>query len=343
VYAGIRYSFFNYLGPNVIRTYPSQVPYEPEYVTGTTSFAPWKTICHYSGPEYRASLNYQLNPDFSLKLSYNKMRQYLFMLSNTASVAPTDRWKLVDPYIAPPVADQYSMGVYKNFNNSSIETSAEVYYKTVRNYIDYKDKADLTFNPDVETMVLQGDQEAWGIEFLVRRNTGRLTGWISYAWSRSLITVNGPEPWQKINLGITYPANYDKPHALNLVGNLKLSRRLSISSNLVYNTGRPITYPTGFFYVNNMPVINYSLRNEFRIPDYFRTDVALTIEGNLLKKKFAHGSWVFSAYNVTGRRNAYSIYFVNEDNVIKGYRLSIYGVPIFTVSYLFKLGNYAVE
>ena len=271
------------------------------------------------------------------------MRQYLFMLSNTIAISPTDRWKLVDPYIAPPVADQFSLGAYKNFNNSSIETSAEVYYKSVKNIIEYKDRADLTFSPDVETLVLQGDQKAWGIEFLLKRNTGRLTGWISYTWSRSMITVNGQEPWQKINNGITYPASYDKPHALNVVASLKLSRRVSISSNIVYNTGRPITYPTGFIYVGGVPVINYSLRNEYRIPDYFRTDIAMTIEGNLLKKKFAHGSWIFSVYNLTGRKNAYSIYFVQENLDIKGYKLSIYGVPIFTISYQFKLGNYAVE
>lgn len=343
LYAGLRYSFFNYLGPNDIRQYKDNLPFETGNITDTITYGFGKTIKHYSGPEYRVSLNYQLNPDLSVKLSYNKMRQYLFMLSNTASVAPTDRWKLVDPHIAPPVADQFSLGVYKNFNNSSFETSAEIYYKIGQNIIEYKDNADLALNPDIETLVLQGDQKAWGVEFLIKRNSGRLTGWISYVYSRSMITVNGKESWQKINMGITYPANYDKPHALNFVGNLKLSRRLSISSTLVYNTGRPITYPIGYFYVNGMPVINYSLRNEFRIPDYFRTDISLIIEGNLLKKKFAHGSWAFSLYNVTGRRNAYSIYFVSEDNAIKGYKLSIYGVPIFTISYQFKLGNYAVE
>ena len=343
IYAGLRYSFFNYLGPGDIRLYPDNVPFETKNIIDTVSYGFGKTIKTYSGPEYRVSLNYQINKDLSIKASYNKMRQYLFMLSNTMAISPTDRWKLVDPYIAPPVADQFSLGLYKNFNNSSIETSAEVYYKSVKNIIEYKDRADLTFSPDVETLVLQGDQKAWGIEFLLKRNTGRLTGWVSYTWSRSMITVNGPEPWQKINNGITYPANYDKPHALNVVASLKLSRRVSISSNIVYNTGRPITYPTGFIYVGGVPVINYSLRNEYRIPDYFRTDLALTIEGNLLKKKFAHGSWILSVYNLTGRKNAYSVYFAQENLDIKGYKLSIYGVPIFTISYQFKLGNYAVE
>jgi hypothetical protein len=343
IYGGLRYSFFNYLGANDIRIYPDNVAFETKNIIDTVSYGFGKTIKTYSGPEYRVSLNYQINKDLSLKASYNKMRQYLFMLSNTIAISPTDRWKLVDPYIAPPVADQFSLGTYKNFNNSSIETSAEVYYKSVKNIIEYKDRADLTFSPDVETLVLQGDQKAWGVEFLVKKNSGRLTGWISYTWSRSMITVNGLEPWQKINNGITYPANYDKPHALNVVASLKISRRVSLSSTIVYNTGRPITYPTGFIYVGGVPVINYSLRNEYRIPDYFRTDLALTIEGNLRKKKFAHGSWVVSVYNLTGRKNAYSIYFVQENLDIKGYKLSIYGVPIFTISYQFKLGNYAVE
>jgi hypothetical protein len=343
LYAGLRYSFFNYLGPKELRVYRENQPLEPENVTGTIAYRTGETIRHYSGPEYRLSLNFQLSQGSSMKFSYNKMRQYLFMLSNTAAIAPADRWKLVDPFIAPPVADQFSLGYYKDFRNSSWETSAEVYYKSSRNIIEYKDNADLTFNPATETQVLQGNQNAWGAEFLIRKNSGRITGWISYAWSRALVTVNGVENWQKINLGKTYPANYDKPHSLNLVGNLKISRRLSVSSNIVYSTGRPITYPTGYFIVNGMPVINYSQRNEYRIPDYFRTDLSLTIEGNLLKRKFAHGAWVFSVYNVTGRRNAYSIYFLNEDDAIKGYKLSIYGVPIFTVSYQFKLGNYAVE
>ena len=140
-----------------------------------------------------------------------------------------------------------------------------------------------------------------------------------------------------------YPANYDKPHAFNLVGNFEISRRLSISSNVVYSSGRPITYPTGYMFVDDYQVVNYSLRNEFRIPDYFRVDLSVNVEGNLRKKKIAHGSWMFSVYNLTGRRNAYSVFFTNERGEIQGYKLSIYGEPIFTISYNFKLGNYAVE
>jgi len=343
LYAGLRYSFFNYLGPNDINVFKKDSPYVIENIIDTISYTAGKTIARYSGPEYRVALNWELNPDFSLKLSYNRMRQYIYMLSNTTSISPTDRWKLTDPFTVPPVSDQVSFGIYKNLNQSTIETSAEIYYKKTNHIIDYKDGADLSFNPAIETLTLQGMQKAWGAEFLIRKKSGRFTGWISYTYSRSLITVNGEKPWEKINYGLTYPASYDKPHALNLVGNLKISRRLSVSTNLVYSTGRPITYPTGYFIVDGYKVVNYSLRNEFRIPDYFRWDLSLNLEGNLLKKKFAHGSWMLSVYNVTGRRNAYSIYFTNDEGYIRGYKLSIYGVPIFTITYNFKLGNYAVN
>lgn len=343
IYLGLRYSLFNYLGPNTVYQYADSQPLEPENITDTLSYNSGESIGRYSGPEYRVSFNYEFNNNMSLKFSYNRMRQYLFMLSNTISVAPTDRWKLIDPHIKPPVSDQLSLGLYKNFNNSALETSAEIYAKKGQNIVEYKDGADLTASPDFETLILQGEQDSYGAEFMVKRNAGRFTGWVSYAWSRSKITVDGTQPWEQINKGVTYPSNYDKPHSFNFVGNVKISRRLSFASNLLYSSGRPITYPTGIFYVDDNQVVSYSSRNEFRVPDYFRVDISLNVEGNLLKKKFAHSSWAFSVYNLSGRKNAYSIYFKNENGIVKGYKQSIYGVPIFTVSYNFKLGNYAVE
>lgn len=342
-YGGLRYSLFNYLGPQEQYQYLENRPYELENIRDTIEYTAGENIQHYSGPEIRAALNYVVSKNLSVKASYNRMRQYLFMLSNSVSISPTDRWKLTDPYISPPVSDQLSLGIYKNFNNSSLETSAEIYYKKGQNIIEYKDGVDLTFSPNIETLVLQGNQEAYGFELFIRRNTGRLNGWVSYAYSRSIIQVNGSEDWQDINNGLAYPANYDKPHALNLVGNFKISRRFSFSSNLVYNSGRPITFPTGYLYANDYQLVNYSLRNEYRIPDYFRIDLSLNIEGNLIKRKLAHSSWMFSVYNITGRRNAYSVYFTNDRGRIKGFKLSIYGQPIFTISYNFKLGNYAVD
>ena len=343
VYGGLRYSFYNYMGPNTMYQYRDDLPYEMEYITDTLTYEAGEFINGYSGPEYRVSLNYKILSDLSVKFSFNRMRQYLFMLSNTVSVAPTDRWKLTDPYITPPVSDQLSFGIYKDLNNAALETSAEIYYKKGKNIVEYKDGADLTSSPDFETLILQGKNNSYGLELMIRRNAGRFTGWISYTWSRSLITVDGTEEWQKINEGLTYPANYDKPHSFNFVGNISISRRISLASNIVFSSGRPITYPTGMFNISDVQVVNYSLRNEYRIPNYFRLDASVNIEGNLKKDKLIHGSWSFSVYNLTGRKNAYSIYFKNQEGRIKGYKQSIYGVPIFTVTYNFKLGNYASE
>ncbi len=175
---------------------------------------------------------------------------------------------------------------------------------------------------------------------MMKKNTGKFTGWLSYSYSRSLVKVDGKNYWDKINSGKSYPANYDKPHALNLVTNYKISRRISWSANLVYSTGRPITYPVSVYYIDDLEYIQYSERNKYRIPDYFRIDMSLIIEGNLKKRKFAHSYWMINVYNMTGRRNAYSVFFQSEDGNIQAYKLSVFGTPIITVSWNFKLGNY---
>jgi len=343
LYGGIRLSLYKYLGPNDIYSYSASLPKEPEHITDTTSYGVLETIENRGGPDYRISVNYTFSPTASVKASFNRMRQYLFMLSNTIAIAPTDRWKLADPHIVPPLADQVSLGFYKNIPRRALEISAELYYKKTRNQVEYRDGADLILNPLFETAVVQGEQKGWGAEVLLKRNAGRLTGWMSYTYSRSIVLVNGDNPWEKINGGKAFPANHDKPHSVNFVGTLRISRRFSLSGNVVYSTGRPVTYPTGLFHVSGETGIIYSGRNEYRIPDYFRADMSVNIEGNLLREKFAHGSWMLSVYNITGRRNAYSVYFKNENGKINGYKLSIYGTPIFTVTYNFKLGNYAVK
>ncbi|MBN1388589.1 MAG: TonB-dependent receptor [Bacteroidales bacterium] len=343
LYGGLRVNLYKYLGPNNIYTYSPSLPKAPEHITDTTTYGSLETIENRGGPDFRISANYTFSPTTSVKASFNRMRQYLFMLSNTIAISPTDRWKLADPHIEPPLADQVSLGLYKNIPRRALEMSAELYYKKTRNQVEYRDGADLILNPLFETAVVQGEQDGWGAEILLKRNAGRLTGWMSYTYSRSLVMVNGDYPWEKINDGKVFPANHDKPHSFNFVGTLRISRRFSMSGNFVYSTGRPVTYPTGLFNVSGETGIIYSDRNEYRIPDYFRADLSLNIEGNLLKEKFAHGSWMISVYNITGRRNAYSVYFKNENGHIRGYKLSIYGTPIFTVSYNFKLGNYAVN
>jgi hypothetical protein len=263
------------------------------------------------------------------------------MLSNTIAVSPTDKWKLSDYHIKPMSGKQYSLGVYNNLFNGKLDITAEAYYKDVSNLVEYKNGANLVVNELPETDIIQGELEAYGIEFMINKPKGRLNGWLNYTWSKTLVTVSSPYKEEQINESRQFPSNFDKPHALNLVANYKFSRRFSISSNVVYSTGRPITFPVGFYNQDNIRIPMYSNRNEYRIPDYFRIDLSLKLEGNLAVQKFAHGTWILSVYNVTSRKNAYSVFYRYEDGTMKGYKLSVFGVPIVSLTYSFKLGNYA--
>jgi hypothetical protein len=265
------------------------------------------------------------------------------MLSNTIAISPTDQWKLCDYHIVPPVADQLSVGYYHDFPAGSLTTSVELYYKWISNVVEYREGASFISSPHVEMETLQGEQRAYGAELMVKKNTGKLNGWLAYSYSRSTIQVSNPFAWGHINEGKPYPSNYDRPHNFSMVTNYKLNRRLSFSANLVYITGRPVTYPISVYNIEGTKYIDYSARNSYRIPDYFRLDLSLNLEGNLKERKFLHSYWMLNLYNLTGRRNAYSVYFRSEQGRINGYRLSIFGQPIVTLSWNFKLGNYASE
>jgi len=341
IYGGIRYNYFAYLGPNEVFKYQDNAPKIPENIMDTLQFSDNQIIKDYGGLDYRLGVTYLLNQDVSIKAGYNRMHQYIFMLSNTIAISPTDKWKLSNYNIEPMTGNQFSLGFYANLENQKYEISVEGYYKKINNLVEYKDGAELVVNPHPEQDVLQGTLDAYGIEFMLRKPFGKLNGWINYTYSSSTVLVDNKITGEQNNFGIAYPANYDKPHSINLVANYKISKRVSFSGNVVYSTGRPITYPTSIYYQDGQPLLNYSLRNEYRIPDYFRMDVSFKVEGNLKKNKWLHGSWIFSVYNLTGRNNAYSVYFKSEEGFIRGYKLSIFAVPIFSVTYDFKLGNYA--
>jgi len=340
LYGGIRFNDYAYLGPKVVYKYQPGAPKGAESIIDTLHFNNNAVIKNYTGIDYRFAATYLINPDLSLKFSYNTLHQYIFMLSNTIALSPTDKWKLCDYNIEPMKGNQISLGVYSNLGSSRIEASVEGYYKKVHKLVEYKDGANLIVNEYPERDVLQGQLDAYGIELMLKKPFGRWNGWINYTYSNASVLVDNKITGEKNNFGIRYPANYDKPHSFNLVANYKLMKRLSFSGNLVYSTGRPITYPTAIYYQDGQKILSYSMRNEYRIPDYFRVDVSLTFEGNLKKKKKVHGSWVLSVYNLTGRNNAYSVYFKSENGWINGYKLSIFGSPIFSVTYDFKLGNY---
>ncbi len=341
LYVGLRYSSFTLLGPSMVNRYSPNKPYNEENILDTINFKNNQKVANYNKPEIRLALDFEIGNSNSIKLSYVEMNQYLFMLSNSISITPTDQWKLVDYNIKPQGSSQIALGFYRSDNALGADFSTEFYYKKGANIVEYKDGVSFISGLPVESTILQGKQNAYGIEFMVSKNKGQLNGWLSYTYSRSLIKVDGSEDWAKINKGLTYPSNYDKPHVLNVVGNWKINRRLIFSSNVTYSTGRPITVPKSVFYINDSPFVEYSKRNEFRVPDYFRLDFSLTIEGNLKARKALHSSWMLSAYNATGRKNVNSIYFVSDEGQLKGYKYSIIGTPIYTVSWIFKLGNYA--
>ena len=320
-----RYSFYQYLGPHTISLYAAGLPREESSRIDAKNYGRGDVIKAYSGPEYRLALRYAFTQDFSIKAGYNSLRQYIHMLSNTTAIAPTDIWKLSDPNIRPQDGEQISLGFYKNFKSNTIETSVEVYYKRMNHYLDYKSGAVLVLNHNIETDVINTKGKAYGLELLLKKTAGKLNGWISYTYSRTFLKMDDPLAGEVINRGEYYPSNYDKPHDVSIVGNIKLSHRFSVSTNIVYSTGRPITLPVGrFFYAGSQRVL-YSDRNAYRIPDNFRVDFSMNIEGNHKVFQKTHNSWTIGLYNLTGRKNPYSVYFISENGFIKGYKLSIFG------------------
>jgi hypothetical protein len=336
LYGGLRYSFYQYLGAKNVFTYSAEVSKSETSILDTLAFGNGKPIATYHGAEPRIAARYLVGKNASLKLSYNRMRQYIQMLSNTTAIAPTDVWKLTDRYIHPQVGDQFSLGYYQNLKGGSFEVSTEVYYKLMKDVLDYKNGAKLLLNHHIETDAVSAEGKAYGAEFMIKKPAGKLNGWFSYTYSRTFLRTVSTLEAETINDGHYFPSNYDKPHALNFISNYKFNRRFNFSLNVTYSTGRPITIPLAKYEVNGVQRTYYSLRNEFRIPDYFRTDLSVNIEGNHKIKKLAHSSWTLAVYNLTGRKNAYSVYFVTEGEQIKGYKLSVFARPIPTITYNFR-------
>jgi hypothetical protein len=334
--AGLRYSLFNYLGAHEVNEYATGQPRTTNTITGTSFYTKGKSIATYHGPEIRVAMRYSLTDDASVKLSYNTLRQYIHMLSNTTAISPTDTWKLSDSYTKPQDGQQLSFGLYKNFRSNSIETSLELYYKKIKNYLDYKSGASLVLNHHIETETINTRGKAYGIELLLKKTTGRLNGWLSYAYSKTFLQQDDQLAGEIINKGDYYPASFDKPHSVNFIGNYRFSHRYSISTNIVYSTGRPITLPLASFTIGGATSLYYSERNAYRVPDYFRVDLSGTFEGNHKIKQRIHNSWSAGVYNLLARQNAYSVYFVNENGKVRGYQLSIFGTAIPFITYNMK-------
>jgi hypothetical protein len=334
--AGIRISSFFSLGPQSVYLYEPGKSKSGISVYDTLFFRKGSVYRIYAGLEPRLSLNFRLSPTSSLKISYNRTRQYIHLLTNSMAISPTDTWKLSDYYLKPQIGDQIAAGIYKFLLNKKFETSAEIYYKSIRNMIDYKGGTTLTYIENIEQETVNANGKSYGLELTLKENEGKFRFNISYTYARTFIKSNTRFSNEIINSGKWYPANYDKPNDLVIICNYLYSRRLSFSAAYTYSTGRPITYPVGIYWIRNNLVVQYSERNKYRIPDYSRLDLSCKISGNLKSKKIAHPDITLSVYNLLGKDNVYSVYFQRDQYVIKGYKLSVFGSPIPTLTFNFE-------
>jgi hypothetical protein len=332
VSAGLRYTMFNALGPRDVNYYADgELPSERNLVETRHESGVIKT---YHAPEIRLSARYSLQENLSLKAGFNTMHQYIHKVSNTSIMSPTDIWKLSDLNIKPQSGWQVATGIYYETARKEYELSAEVYYKHISDYLNYRNSAVLLMNHHLETDVISTKGKAYGIELQAKKPFGKLNGWVSYTFSRALLRQDDARVKMPLNNGDWYPAEYDRPHEVKAVLNLKFTERYSFSSNFNYATGRPTTLPAGKYYDSYhqryMPY--YSERNTYRIPDYMRLDLAFNIEPTHKLTSFLHTSFSFGVYNALARKNAYNIYYVSEGEKIQGYKLSVFGTAIPYVS-----------
>ena len=336
--AGLRYSVFQSMGPGNVFTYQSGRPKETVTVTDTLQFKKGENIKTYANWEPRLSLRYDLSPFSNIKLGYNRMVQYLHVITNTTAITPVDIWQPSGYHFKPQMADQVSVGYNHSFRSKGYDWSVEVYYKKMHNVLDFKDGAVLLLNPQLEADLLQGDGRAYGAETQIIKNTGRLTGSLSYAYARSFRTFQSIYPEETINGGKEYKSNFDQPHVVTTQWKYTISRKYFFTGAFTYHTGRPVTLPQSAFSVGNFTVSAFSDRNQFRVPDYHRLDLAIGMEGNHRRKKMFDVTWILSVYNVYGRKNPYSVFFQEvRPGILRPYRLAIIGtaLPSLTVNIKF--------
>ncbi|KFF02993.1 TonB-dependent receptor [Flavobacterium reichenbachii] len=344
---GLRYSMFLRLGNENVNTYEEgkAVVYNPLYniyeegtPTGSISYGSGKTISKFDNLEPRAALSFAFNENTSVKASYNRMAQYIHMLSNTQSPLPMNIWTPSGPFAKPQLLDQYAVGFFKNFRDKDYSFEGELFYKKIQNRIDYIDGASILANNDIEQVILSGKARSYGMELLFRKNTGNFTGWVAYTLSRAEQKTPGrtaEEPG--IANGNWYLSGYDKLHNLNIVGSYLYSPKWSFNANFSLQSGQPVTYANSYYEFGGINIPNFSLRNENRLPLYHHLDLAATYTPKPDKKKGWQSYWVFSLYNIYNRKNAASMTFATNDDtgVNETRRLSIFGI-VPGVSYNFK-------
>jgi hypothetical protein len=344
---GVRYSMFYRLGKEELNMYTNNQPvvfntdlqiYEKATPTGTVKYGKSKTITSFGNFEPRLSVSYLLNENESVKASYNRMTQYTHLISNVASSSPLDVWAPSGNFIEPQLVDQYALGYFRNIKDGDYSIEVEAFYKKGKNRIDYIDGADLIANRAIEEVILNGETRSYGLEFLLKKNSGDFQGWLSYTLSRaSQRTPGRTQEEPGINNGKWYRANYDKLHNLSITTSYILSRKLSLGAMMTFQTGKPVTYPNGQYVYQGINVPSYGLRNENSLPAYHHHDVSATYIPKPDRKTGWRGEWVFSIYNLYSRKNAASIDFAQNQTsgVNEAKRFSIFGI-VPSITYNFK-------
>ena len=347
---GIRYSNFSRLGQNEINTYENNSPvifnqtlqkYESAIANGVEIYKRSDVLASFNNFEPRVSFSFLLNDYTSLKASYNRMSQYLHLLSNTASPTPLDIWAPSGTFIKPQILDQYAIGYFKDIKDAQYSFETEVFYKDIQNRIDYINGANLVANNYIETVILNGKARAYGLEVLLKKNEGKVKGWVSYTLSKSeQITTGRNENEPGINNSKWYNTPYDKTHDLSINLSYELNKKWKLSSNFLLQTGQPTNYPVGQYQLQglNIPIYDDNRRNADRLPSYHRLDLSATLTPTKNRDRKWQGEWVFGFYNIYNRKNAASISFTQNQETYRNeaIKTSIFGlVP--SITYNFKI------
>jgi len=344
---GLRWSYFNRLGGQTLANYVNNQPvvyneklgvYETGEIISETAYGKSESIATFNNFEPRLALAYELNESSSVKAGFSRTAQYIHLLSNTTNVTPLDVWTPSGKYIKPQLSNQYAVGFFKNFKDNLFSMEVEAYYKTIENRIDYIDGANLIANNYIEGEILNGESQAYGLEFLLRKTVGKLTGWFAYTLSKTeQRTLGGSAGGPGINKGNWYNSSYDRVHDFSMTAAYNLTEKWTFGANFVFQTGRPVTYPNGQYVYEGLSIASYSDRNSNRLPSYNRLDVSATYVPNKRPEKQWKGEWVFGIYNVYNRKNAASISFGQniETGANEATRTAIFGI-VPSATYNFK-------
>jgi hypothetical protein len=334
---GLRYSQYWRIGAGTFNEYmPNRMPSLNSIISKKT-YADGEVMSSYGGFEPRLTMKYSIGENTTMKFGYNRMQQFFQLLSNNTTPLPTSRWKTADQFIKPQQSDFLSLGLFKTYNENVYEASLETYYRDVRNTLDFISGANLQLNPNIETQLVTGKSKAYGVELMVQKKKGEVSGWVSYTYARAFSQMIGDFPEvQSINGGDWFATNYDKPHTFNMMLNVQPTTHHSFSFTFAYNTGRPFSSPSGMYEIGAKKYPVFQERNNDRIRDYHRLDFSWTVNNPSMKSQRWEGSWVFTVYNLYGRENPYSVFFKSSKTGLRAYELSVFASPFISLTYNFK-------